>query len=83
MPLHGLQVLSWNQRVLLRQYIRPHYPEGMYRFNLQSGDLAKKVARQHERAVAVWLASVSPPISPAVATGVIDTQRCSLAGSSC
>ena len=48
----------------------------MYRFNLQSGDAAKKVAREHERAVAVWLGSVNPPISSAVATGVIDTQRC-------
>ena len=68
-------MLNWGQRVLLTQYVKPHYPDGIYQYNLQSGDLAKKVAREHERAVAAWLGQASPPISPAVVIGVIDTQR--------
>lgn len=70
-----MQVLNWGQRVLLAQYIKPAYPDAIYEHNLQSGALSKKVAREHERAVASWLSSANPPISSAVVIGVIDTQR--------
>ena len=70
-----MQILNWGQRVLMTQYIKPHYPDGIYEYNLQSGALSKKVARAHEEAVASWLGSANPPISPAVVIGVIDTQR--------
>ncbi|DBA67072.1 TPA: hypothetical protein ACH3X2_001401 [Trebouxia sp. C0005] len=70
-----LKVLHWNQRVLLREYIKPHFPSDVYKYNMHHGNAAHKVAHEHDRTVAIWLEGVNPPISTHIAMGVVDTQR--------
>lgn len=71
-----VQVLHWNQRVLLSEYIKPQHPAGVYKYDMHSGNTANKVAHEHDRTVALWLEGVSPPIPTPIALGVVDTQRC-------
>jgi len=70
-----VQVLHWNQRVLLSEYIKPHFPNDVYKYNMHHGDAAHKVAHEHDRTVAIWLEGVNPSIPTPIALGVVDTQR--------
>ena len=62
--------------MLLAEYIKPHFPSGVYKYDMHHGDAAHKVAHEHDRTVAAWLEGVSPPIPTPIALGVVDTQRC-------
>jgi len=70
-----VQVLHWNQRVLLSEYIKPHFPSDVYKYDMHHGDAAHKVAHEHDRTVAIWLEGVNPSIPTPIAMGVVDTQR--------
>ena len=70
-----VQVLHWNQRVLLSEYIKPQFPGDVYKYDMHHGDAAHKVAHEHDRTVAIWLEGVNPSIPTPIAMGVVDTQR--------
>ena len=70
-----VQVLHWNQRVLLSEYIKPHFPSDVYKYDMHHGDAAHKVAHEHDRTVAIWLEGVNPSIPTPIAMGVVDTLK--------
>ena len=73
------QVLHWNQRVLLTRYIKPKFPDGIYKYNLDGSDIfLKHLYPQGTRIIGGWLGSVDPPISQTVAFAVVDAQRCAV-----
>ena len=69
-------MLHWNQRVLLTEYVKPHFPSEVYKYDLHHGSAAHKVGHEHDRLVATWLEGVNPPLPTSIALGVVDTQRC-------
>lgn len=72
----ALQVLHWNQRVLLTRYIKPEFPDGIYKYNLNDSEVfLKHLYPQGVRIIGGWLGSVDPPISQTIAFAVVDTQR--------
>ena len=74
-----MQVLHWNQRVLLTRYIKPKFPDGIYKYNLDDSDtFVKHLYPQGTRIIGGWLGSVDPPISQNVAFAVVDAQRCAV-----
>lgn len=71
-----MQVLHWNQRVLLMRYIKPEFPEGVYKYQLTDSDtFLKHLYPQGTRIIGDWLGTVDPPISQTIAFAVVDTQR--------
>ena len=71
-----MQVLHWNQRVLLTRYIKPEFPDGIYKYNLNDSEVfLKHLYPQGVRIIGGWLGSVDPPISQTIAFAVVDTQR--------
>ena len=74
-----MQVLHWSQRVLLTRYIKPQFPDGIYKYNLDgSAVFLKHLYPQATRIIGGWLGSVDPPISQTVAFAVVDAQRCAV-----
>ena len=69
-----MQVLHWNQPVLLAEYLKPQFPRGVYKHDLDRGSAAEKVTHEQDRAVAGWLDGVSPPIPTPIVRGVKDTE---------
>ena len=75
-----LQVLHWNQRVLLTRYVLPEFPDGIYKYNLNDSEVfLKHLYPQGVRIIGGWLGTVEPPISQTIAFAVVDTQRCASA----
>lgn len=72
----GVQVLHWNQRVLLKRYLQPNFPDSIYKYNLDNSDtFMKHLYPQGIRIIGSWLGHVDPPISQSIAFAVVDTQR--------
>ena len=64
---HGLQVSYFSKRRLLRTYILPAAPLGIYKHGLNKGDVKQALERETNCIVMRWLETSNPPVARAVA----------------
>ena len=69
--------MSYTSRLgLLRAYMTPSHPLGMYRHGLASGDVRRALERETARITMRWLESSSPPVPRPVADCLLRSPQC-------
>lgn len=63
-------------KALLKSYLRPPLPEAAYSHGLADGALQETMSLEIRRIILRWLDAANPAIPKAVATAVLDTERC-------
>ncbi len=75
----GVQQVSYFSRLrLLRKYLSPPQPTGIYRHGLAGGDVRYALERETARITMRWLESSSPPVPRAVADCLLRSPQCVL-----
>ena len=69
--MHWLQVSYFNSWRLLRTYILPVTPLGVFKHGLNKGDVKKNLERETNCIVMRWLETSNPPVARAVAEVLI------------
>ena len=69
--LPPLQVSYFNRLRLLRTYILPVSPLGLFRHGLNKGDVRQKLDRETNCIIMRWLETSNPPVARAVAEVLI------------
>lgn len=70
------QVSYFSRLRLLRGYLSPPRPVGMYRHGLAGGDVRRTLERETARITMRWLESSSPPIPRSVADCLLRSPQC-------
>lgn len=61
---------------LMRKYLSPLQPTGIYRHGLAGGDVRHALERETARIIMRWLESSGPPVPRAVADCLLRSPKC-------